>query len=56
MVPDHLKSKKMCKNAVQNLPYWYMTQEMCNKAFLKNGGKLKSASHCCTKTVLSSCW
>ena len=48
-VPNHLKTKKMCKHAVKKLPYLlryvpdqYKTQQMCNKAILENGGTLKS--------------
>ena len=36
-VPDHLKTKKLCKNAVKKLPYLlkyapdqYKTQQMCD--------------------------
>ena len=39
--PDHLKTEKMCKHAVKELPYvlkyvpdQYKTQQMCNKAIL----------------------
>ena len=46
-VPDHLKTKKMCKHAVKKLPYllryvpdWYKAQQMCDKAILENGGTL----------------
>ena len=48
-VPDHLKTKKICKHAVKELPYVlryvsdrYKTQQMCDKAILENGGTLKS--------------
>ena len=48
-VPDHLKTKKMCKHPVKKLPFLtryvpgqYRTQKMCDKAILKNGGTLKS--------------
>ena len=48
-VPDHLKTKKMCKHAVEKLPYllryvpdWYKTQQMWGKAILENNGTLKS--------------
>ena len=41
-VPDHLKTKRICKHAVKKLPYllryvphWYKTQQMCDKAILK---------------------
>ena len=49
LLPDHLKTKKMCKHAVKKIPYelrylpgQYKTQQMCDKAILENGGKLKS--------------
>ena len=52
-VPDHLKTKKMCKNKVKKLPYLlryvsdqYKTQQMCDKAILENGGTLKSVPDC----------
>ena len=39
LVPDHLKTKKMCKHAVRKLtfliryiPDQYKSQQMCNKA------------------------
>ena len=48
-VPDHLKTKKMCKHAIKRLPYLlryvpgqYKTQQMCDKPILGNVGKLKS--------------
>ena len=41
-VPDHLKTKKMCKHAVKTLPFViryvpdrYKTQQMCNKVCKK---------------------
>ena len=44
-VPDHLKTKNMCKHEAKKLPYLlrsvldqYKNQEMGNKAFLENGG------------------
>ena len=47
-VPDHLKTKKMCKHAVKELPFLiryvpdqYKTQQMCDKTVVKNGGTLK---------------
>ena len=47
-VPDHLKTKRMCKQAVKKLPFLiryvldqYKTQ-LCDKAILENGGTLKS--------------
>ena len=49
-VPDHLKTKTMCKHAVKKLPYLlryifdqYKTQQMCEKAILENGGTLVSS-------------
>ena len=48
-VPDHLKTKKMCKHAVKKLPYLlryvpdrYKIQLMCDKSILENGGTLMS--------------
>ena len=48
-VPNHLKTKKMCKHAVKKLPYLlryvpdqYKTQQMCDKAILENNGTLNS--------------
>ena len=42
-VPDHLKTKRMCKNVVKKLslaityvPDLYKTQEMCDKVILEN--------------------
>ena len=42
-VPDHLKTKKMCKDAVKKLPFrikyvpnQYKTEQMCDKAILEN--------------------
>ena len=47
-VPDHLKTKKLCKHAVKKLSYLlryvpdkYKTQQMCDKAIVKNAGTLK---------------
>ena len=41
-VPDHRKTKSMCKHAVKKLPYLlryvhdkYKTQQMCDKLFKK---------------------
>ena len=63
-VPDHLKTKKVCKHAVIKLPYLLRyvpdqceTQQMCDKAILENGGTLKSVPDCyknqeiCNKAV-----
>ena len=48
-VSDHLKTKKMSKNAVKKFRYLlryipdpYQTQQMCDKAILENGGRLTS--------------
>ena len=53
-VPDHLKTKRMCKDAVKKLhfliryiPSQCKTQQMCDKAILENCGTLKSVSDCC---------
>ena len=55
-VPDHLKTKKMCKHAVKKLPLknyhiryapdQYKTQQMCDKAILENGATLESVPDC----------
>ena len=63
-VPDYLKTKKMRKHEVKNLPYLlryvsdgYKTQQMSDKAILENGGTLKSVPDCyknlkmCNKAV-----
>ena len=44
-VPDHPKTKNMCKHAVKKSPYvldQYKTQQMYDKANLENSGTLKS--------------
>ena len=48
-VPDYLKTKKMCRHAVEKLPFLiryvpdqYKTQQICNKVILENGGTLES--------------
>ena len=53
LVPYNLKTKKMCKHAVRKLPFViryvpdrYNTQQMFNKAVLKNGGTLESVLDC----------
>ena len=53
IVPDHLKTKKMCKHAVKKLlsviryvPDPYNAQQMWDKAILENCGTLKSVSDC----------
>ena len=52
-VPDHLKTKKMCKNAVKKMllvvryvPDQYKTQEMCDRVILENGGTLMFVPDC----------
>ena len=52
-VPDHLRTKKMCKHAVKKLPYLlryvpnrYKTKKMCDKPILENGGTLKYVPDC----------
>ena len=62
-VPDHLQTK-MYKHVVKKLPYLlrylldrYKTHQMCDKAILENGGRLKSVPDCyknqemCNKAV-----
>ena len=57
-VPDHLKTKKMCKCAVKKLsflirygPDQYKTQQICDKTILKNGGTLTSVRDCYKKST-----
>ena len=52
-IPDHLKTKRMCKHAVKKLPYLlryvpdqYKTRQICEKAILENGGILKCVPGC----------
>ena len=52
-VPDHVKTKKMCKHAVEKLHYllryvpdYYKTQQMCDKAVPENGEALRYVPHC----------
>ena len=52
-VPNYLKAKKMCKNAVKKLLFVLMcfldpfkTQEMCDKVILENGGMLRFVPDC----------
>ena len=52
-VPDHLKTKKMCKHAVKKLPFvirnvpdQYKAPQICDKAVLENGGMLESVPNC----------
>ena len=58
-VPDHLKTKKMCKHAVKKLLFLircfadhYKMQEMCDKTILENGVMLKSVL---TPTKFTKC-
>ena len=51
-VPDHLKTKQMCKHVFKKLPYLlrcvtdqYKTQKICDKVLLENGN-IKPVSHC----------
>ena len=52
LIPDHHKTKTMCKHAVGKLPfegyntYQYKTQKMCNKLVLQNGRTLQSVPDC----------
>ena len=48
---DHLKTKKMCKHAIKNLPFiikyvpdLYKTQRVCNKDILENSRMLTTRS------------
>ena len=50
---EHLKTKKMCKHAVKEIPYLLRyvpnqdnTQQMCDKAILVNGETLKCVPDC----------
>ena len=52
-VPDHLKTKNMCKHTVKKLTYLlryvpdqYKTQQMHDKAILENGGTINSIPNC----------
>ena len=52
-VPDHLKTKNMCKYTVKKLTYLlryvpdqYKTQQMHDKAILENGGTINSIPNC----------
>ena len=49
IVPDHLKTERICKHRVKKLLFvmryvldQYKTQEKCNKAILENFGTLQS--------------
>ena len=48
-IPDHLKTKTVCKHAVKKLRYLlkyipdqYKTQQICEKGILENGRTLSS--------------
>ena len=50
-VPDQLKPKKICKNAIKKMrfiiryvPDWYKTKEMCQKVFLESVGTFNVSS------------
>ena len=61
-LPDHHKTKKMCKNAVKKLlfiimcvPAQYQTQEISDKVILENGGLLRLIARikkCCVIKLL----
>ena len=53
VIPDYLKTKKMCKNGVKKLPFvinyvpnQYKTQEICDKVILENDRTLKFVPDC----------
>ena len=53
IVPDHLLTKKICKLAVEKLPFLIrcapdhnMIQQMCDKAILENGVTLAFVPDC----------
>ena len=53
LVPDHLKTKEICNNAVTKLrfifryvPDQYKTREMYDKVILENGGTLMFVTSC----------
>ena len=53
LVSDHLKTKHLCKHAIEKLRYLlrYVSdqckgQKMCDKAVLENDGTLKSVTNC----------
>ena len=48
-IPEHFKTKTMCKHAAKKSPFviryvpdQYKTQQMCDKAILENSGTLES--------------
>ena len=52
-VPDYLRTKRMCKNAVRKLlfvlmcfPDPFKTQGMCDKVILENSGMLRFVPDC----------
>ena len=60
-VPDHLRTKKMCKHVVKKLPDLlryvtdqYQSQQLCDKSILENDGTLKSVPDCCKSQELCS--
>ena len=52
-VPDHVKTKKMCENAVKQLPFLmyipdrYQAQEICHKVISEKGETLNFLPDCC---------
>ena len=53
LIPDHHKTKKLCKHPTKKLRYLlryarhqYKTQNICDKAILENGGTLKPVPDC----------
>ena len=44
-IPDHLKTKNQ-SYLLRNVSDKYMTQQMCDKAILENGGTLNSVAEC----------
>ena len=63
LVPDYLKTIKICKHAVKKLtfviryvPDQHQTQQMCDKAILENGGTLETVVECFkTKECVINC-
>ena len=47
LIPNHLKTKKMCEHAIKKLLFVirYNTQQMCNKATLENSGTIESVPY-----------
>ena len=53
IVPDHLKTKNICKHPTKILPFLiryapdqYKIQQVCDNTILKNGGTLNSVPDC----------